>query len=160
MGLSMHTVQVLIQVDMLSPTGTSINKKVKQKVKANELQVPCYSSLLFFLLAAAASLRQSHSNTGSKLPLWPISQLAAVPDSYPLIEVRDWTHILMDTSQVHNSLNHNGSSLTAFLKTVFLLEKSLYSDLFQKKTYTQHFNKVDIFGTVHLVWGVRKGEAR
>ena len=44
----MHTVQVLIQVDMLSPTGTSINEKVKQKVKANELQVPCYSSLLSF----------------------------------------------------------------------------------------------------------------
>ena len=28
----------------------------------------------------------------------------------PLSEARDWTHILMDTSWVHNLLSHNGNS--------------------------------------------------
>ena len=32
----------------------------------------------------------------------------------PLSETRDRTHILMDTSQVHNPLSHNGNSYAGF----------------------------------------------
>jgi len=60
--------------------------------------------------AAAASLHQSHRNAGSELHLRPTSQLTAMPDPSPLNEARDQTHILMDASQVHNSLSQNGNS--------------------------------------------------
>ena len=50
--------------------------------------------------AAAAGLCHSHGNARSKPHLWPT-----------LSEARDWTHILMDTSQVLNLMSHNGNSL-------------------------------------------------
>ena len=44
--------------------------------------------------AVAAGLHHSHSNTRSKLNLQPTPQLTAT-------ELRDWTHVLMDTSWVY-----------------------------------------------------------
>ena len=50
--------------------------------------------------AVAASLRQSHSNAGSKLHLRPTPQLTASQIPYPLSKARDQTQNLMDASQV------------------------------------------------------------
>ena len=61
--------------------------------------------------AAAAGLCHSHSNAGFKPHLWfKMLQLVATPDLNLLREARDRTCILMDTSQVHNLLSHNGNS--------------------------------------------------
>ena len=49
----------------------------------------------------AAGLHHSHSNTGSEPHLWPAPQLKATLDLNPLCEVRDWTCVLMDASQIH-----------------------------------------------------------
>ena len=49
--------------------------------------------------ASAASRHHSHSNMGSELRLRPIPQLMATSLN-PLSEARDWSCILMDTSQV------------------------------------------------------------
>ena len=51
--------------------------------------------------AAAAGLHHSHSNAGSEPDLQLTAPLMATWDPYPLIEARDWTCILMDTSWVH-----------------------------------------------------------
>ena len=48
--------------------------------------------------ATAAGLHHSHSNAGSKLCLWPISQQCQILN--PLSEARDRTCILMDTSWI------------------------------------------------------------
>ena len=53
--------------------------------------------------AAAASLRHSHSNARSELHLRPTPQLMATQILNPLIEDRDQTCILMDTSRVHSA---------------------------------------------------------
>ena len=37
----------------------------------------------------------------------------------PLSKARDWTHILMDTSSVHNLLSHNGNSRVRLFSMVF-----------------------------------------
>ena len=60
--------------------------------------------------AAAAGLRQSHSNLGSEPHLRPTPQLTATPDPWPLSEARYWTHILMDPSWVCNLLSPSGNS--------------------------------------------------
>ena len=52
--------------------------------------------------ATAAGLHHSHSYSGSKPSLRPIPQLTATLDPQPLIEARDRTCILMDTSWVHH----------------------------------------------------------
>ena len=59
--------------------------------------------------ARAASLHHSHSNARSEPRLWPTPQLTETPDpdpdpdpdQIPLIEAKDQTHVLMDTSLVH-----------------------------------------------------------
>ena len=63
--------------------------------------------------AAAASLHHSHSNIRSRPHLQPTPQLMAIPVD-PLSEARDQTHILMDTNQILNLLNHNGNSLLVY----------------------------------------------
>ena len=51
--------------------------------------------------AVATGLHHSHSNVGSKLCLQPVPQLIAMPDPQPPpSKARDWTHILMDSSQI------------------------------------------------------------
>ena len=50
--------------------------------------------------AAAAGLCRSHSNTKSELHLQPTQQLEATPILNLLSRARDWTHILLDTSQI------------------------------------------------------------
>ena len=55
--------------------------------------------------ATVASLCHTHSNSGSEPHLWPIPQILN-----PMSEVRDQTHILMDTSRVLNLLRHKGNS--------------------------------------------------
>ena len=50
--------------------------------------------------ATAASLHQSHSNTGSELHLQPTPQLMAMPILNPLSEARDRTHNLMVASWI------------------------------------------------------------
>ena len=74
---------------------------------------PCGSSQARGQMGATASgLCHSHGNARWELCLWPMLQLAAVPDHlHTLSEARDGTHILMDTSWVHNLLSHNGNSL-------------------------------------------------
>ena len=50
----------------------------------------------------AASLHHSPSNARSELCLWPTLQLRATLDTSPIEhKAKDWTHILMDPSQVH-----------------------------------------------------------
>ena len=48
--------------------------------------------------AVAAGLHHSHSNRGSETRLGPTPQQRQILN--PLGEVRDWTHVLMDTSRV------------------------------------------------------------
>ena len=48
--------------------------------------------------AVAAGLHHSHSNTGS---------------FNALTKARDWTHILMHTSQILNPPSHNGNSFSS-----------------------------------------------
>ena len=68
-------------------------------------------SLFFFLLFRAAHVAygssqarswiragHSHSNAASELCLWPMLQLMAMTDPYPLSEARNQTDVLMDTS--------------------------------------------------------------
>ena len=51
--------------------------------------------------AAATCLHHSHSSVRSKPHLWPTLHLQQLWILNPVSEVRDWTHIIMDTSQVH-----------------------------------------------------------
>ena len=60
--------------------------------------------------AAAASHSHSHSNMGFELQLRPTSQLTQCQILNPLNEARDWTWVSMDTSWVHNLLNHSRNS--------------------------------------------------
>ena len=50
--------------------------------------------------AAAASLPQSHSSSGSEPHLQPTPQLMATQDPQPTERGRDQTLVLMDSSQV------------------------------------------------------------
>ena len=50
--------------------------------------------------ATAASLRHNHNNTESEPYLWPTPQLTRCQILILLSKARDWTHILMDVSQV------------------------------------------------------------
>ena len=52
------------------------------------------------ITAAAAGLRHSHSNTGSKLHLQPMPHLGQNRILNPLSEARDRTYILTDASQI------------------------------------------------------------
>ena len=65
--------------------------------------------------SAAASLDHSHSNVRSKMHLWSVPLLVAMPDPYPTERGENWTHILMDTSGVLNLLTHNGNSYYFYL---------------------------------------------
>ena len=68
------------------------------------------------------SLHHSHSNAGSELHLRPTPQLTAMPDPSPPSEVRDQTHILMDTSQVCNPLSHKRHSFFFFFgRDIFVI---------------------------------------
>ena len=60
--------------------------------------------------ATAAGPPHSHSNARSQACRWPTPQLTAIPIFNPLSEARDWTCVLMDTSQIRSPLNHNGNS--------------------------------------------------
>ena len=60
--------------------------------------------------AAAASLYHNPTNAESELCLQTTSQIMVTPDLNPLGKARDQTHILMDTSQVHYLLSHDGNS--------------------------------------------------
>ena len=40
----------------------------------------------------------------------------------PLIEARDQTHVLMDTSRFCNPLSHNGNSLVFILNSIFIID--------------------------------------
>ena len=60
---------------------------------------------------ATASLHHSHSPTRSKLHLQTNHNSRQCQILNPLREARDQTHILVDTSWVHNPLSHNGHSL-------------------------------------------------
>ena len=72
-----------------------------------ELQLPAYT--------------HSHSNTKSKLCLWPTPQLTAVARSFnPLMEAKDQTHILMDTSQVFTTEPQWEYPQISFNKSIFL----------------------------------------
>ena len=46
----------------------------------------------------------------------------------PLTKARDWTHILIDTSWVHNPLSHSGNSVKLFHKTFKKKMKYFYTD--------------------------------
>ena len=48
----------------------------------------------------SASLCHSHSNSGSKLHLWPIPQLTAMPGPEPAERGQGLNRIIMDTSQI------------------------------------------------------------
>jgi len=76
--------------------------------------------------AAAASLRQSHSNAGSKLHLQPTPQLMKRRILNPQSEARDGTCILMDTSQACSCWAIMGIPLIIFLKQVFYFLKQVF----------------------------------
>ena len=50
--------------------------------------------------AVAVGLHHSHSNNRSERRLQATPQLTVTPDPYPLIEDKDLTRVLMDTSQI------------------------------------------------------------
>ena len=50
--------------------------------------------------AAASGLHHSRSNARSEPHLWPIPRQCRILN--PLSEARDWTHVLVDTSQVYH----------------------------------------------------------
>ena len=100
-----------------------------------------FFSFLFFLRAApaahgssqargqiratAASLRHSHSNTRSKLWLWPTPQLMAMPILNPLSKARDQTHILMDSTRFITSWATMGTPrMISYLSQCGLAESS------------------------------------
>ena len=67
--------------------------------------------------ATAAGLRHSHSNVGSKPHLCDLhcsSQQHWIP--HPLSKSRDWTCILMDTSQIHFCCAKMGTPIPLILK--------------------------------------------
>ena len=68
--------------------------------------------------ATAAGLHHSHSNMVSKLCLWLLPQVMAMPDPDPLREARDWTCILMDTSWIcfHCAIRYAHGIWIFFLK--------------------------------------------
>ena len=91
------------------------------------LALDCFSTvgflvcLVFFqargqIGAAAAGLHHRLSNAGSRPRLRPTSQCYQILN--PLREARDRTCILMDPSQVHYLLSHNGNSSAQCLETV------------------------------------------
>ena len=51
--------------------------------------------------AVVAGLHHSHSNKGSKLHLWPTSQLVATPDPWPTVQDQGSNPYPQDTSQLH-----------------------------------------------------------
>ena len=67
--------------------------------------------------AVAAGLHHSHSNARSEPRLWSRPQLHQILN--PLREAGDWTHVLMDTSQVCLPLSHYRNSLLGPLKKKF-----------------------------------------
>ena len=82
--------------------------------------------------ALAAGLRHSHNNSGSEPYLWPTPQLTATVDLNALSEARDWTHILMDTSQIPFCWSMTGTPLFLFQCTVIL---SLLCNFFWNKGF-------------------------
>ena len=61
--------------------------------------------------AEAAGLHHSHSNTRSELCLQPTTIAHSNTEFFnPLSEARDQTRGLMDTTLIHNLLNHNGNA--------------------------------------------------
>ena len=67
--------------------------------------------------SAATDLHQSHSNTGSKLHLQPISQLTAHQILNPLREARDRTCNLIDTIWAHYHWATMGTPIKWYSKT-------------------------------------------
>ena len=65
--------------------------------------------------AAAASVHHSHRHARSELHLQPTPQPQQCWILHPLSEARDQTHILMDTSPVHNPLSHHWNSESQLL---------------------------------------------
>ena len=65
--------------------------------------------------ATVAGLHHSHSNEGSEQHLQLTPQLTATPDPGPLSKARDWTCILMNTSQIHFHCTTIGTPLILFL---------------------------------------------
>ena len=77
--------------------------KVARLRAKSELQLPAY----------ATATATPHPRSNHVYNLYHSSWQRWI--SYPLSEVRDWSHILMDTSQVLNPLSHNGNSHGYFL---------------------------------------------
>ena len=73
------------------------------------MEVPRLGGLI---RAAAAGLRQSHSNAGSEPCLRPTPQLMATLN--PLSTARDGTHDLTVPSQIHFRCTVTGSALLLF----------------------------------------------
>ena len=67
-------------------------------------------------LQLTAGICHSYSNAGFKPCLWSTPQFMATQILNQLSEARDRTHILMDSSRVHNLLSHNGNSSHYFFK--------------------------------------------
>ena len=64
--------------------------------------------------AVVTGLCHSHSNARFKSHLWPKPQLMAMPDPNSVSKARDWTRILMVTSQIHFCWATMGTSWTSF----------------------------------------------
>ena len=56
-----------------------------------------------------------HSKAGSKSRLWPIPQLMTMPILNPMMEARDQTHTLTDTSWDCNMLSHDENSCIIYI---------------------------------------------
>ena len=63
---------------------------------------------------AATSLHHSHSNSGSKLHLWPAPKLVVMPDPQPTERGQRSNPHPHGTSWVHKLLSHNRNSLSIY----------------------------------------------
>ena len=105
---------------------------------------PCFLNFFFFLFrdatapsgssqarggnrAAAARLHHSQGNTGTKTTASTYSAaLWQCRIHTPLSKARDWTCNLMDSSQIHNPLSHNGKSKNSIFLLSQLSTKIIY----------------------------------
>ena len=70
------------------------------------------------IAATAANLHHSHSKARLEPRLWPTPQFMATLDGIP--PSKDWSLVLVDTSQILDLLSHNGNSHFRLFKGFFI----------------------------------------
>ena len=90
--------------------------------------------------------------TGSEQHLQPTPELMATQILNPMSKARDWTCILMGTSQGHSALSHNGKSqhwciINREKNNCYKISFTIIIKLMNTREY---FNKIYIFTYIHV----------